>query len=147
MKTKKEDKLIVGYIRSAVKNDLSVKKQEKQIKDYCLKHGHKLSKIFVDNGCSGANLERPEIQALLAEAVAGKISKVVCLDLSRLSRSTSDYLVIKSQLKKYGVEIVCTTGVACNEATSKTMNELIAVINSFQAQLKECKKGHSHKGK
>lgn len=133
MSKNKLQKAIVGYVRSAIQDDLSVKKQEKQIREYCLENGYKLAKILIDNGCSGANTNRPALQELLVEASVGKISKVVCLDLSRLSRNTFEYASIKSQLKKYGVELVCTTGVASNEATSKMEDELIAVMNTFQS--------------
>jgi len=131
MSKNKPQKAIVGYVRSAIQDDLSVKKQEKQIRKYCLENRYKLAKVFIDNGCSGANTNRPALQELLVEASVGKISKVVCLDLSRLSRNTFEYASIKSQLKKYGVKLVCTTGIASNETTSKIEDELIAAMNAF----------------
>lgn len=151
MSKNKLQKAVVGYVRTATlsqgKDGLSLETQKEQITKYCKAKGYKLTKIFSDNGCSGASLQRPGIQELLAEASAEKISKVVCLDLSRLSRNTFEFVFIKSQLKKYGVEVVCTTGVASDEAISQTMEEMMAVINSFQSRLRECKKGRSHKGK
>lgn len=134
MRTNKDKKLIVGYVRSAVEDNLSIKEQEKQIREYCLKNGYELSKVFIDNGCSGANPNRPALQELLIEAVKGNMSKVICLGLDRLSRNPLDYVFIESQLKKYGVEIVTTTGVSTSDvsAVSQTIDELMAVINSLQ---------------
>ncbi len=144
MSKNKLQKAIVGYVRSAIKDDLSVKKQGKQIREYCLENGYKLAKVFIDNGCSGANTNRPALQELLVEVSVGKISKVVCLDLSRLSRNTFEYATIKSQLKKHGVELVCTTGIASNEATAKMEDELIATINAFQSLTHHKKSKEQH---
>lgn len=152
MKSKKQKKAVVGYVRTAaipqVKVDISVDAQEEQIKKYCKAKGYEVTKVFSDNGRSGANLERPGIQALLAEAVAGRIAKVICLDFSRLSRNTMDFLVLKSLLKKNGVEIVDVTGANISEDNfSGVMDEMLAVIESFHSRISECRKSRSHKGK
>ena len=152
MKNNKPQIEVAGYVRTAtipqIKDGVSAETQEKQIKKYCKAIGYKLTKIFSDNGCSGANLERPGLQALLAEASSGKMSKVICLDLSRLSRRTIDYLVLKSLLKKNGVEVITITRAnTSDDSISQTMEEMMAVINSFQPRLRECNKGRGHKGK
>lgn len=152
MSKNKLQKAVVGYVRTATlsqgKDGLSVETQKEQITKYCRAKGYKLTKIFSDNGYSEASLQRPGIQELLVEASTGKISKVVCLDLSRLSRNTFEYVFIKSQLKKYGVEVVTTTGVnTSDDSHSQVLEEMLAVINSLQPRLREEKRSRSHKGK
>jgi len=152
MKNNKLQKVVVGYVRTAtlpqVKDEALVETQEEQITKYCKAKGYKLTKIFSDNGCSGANLQRPGIQELLVEASAGKISKVVCLDLSRLSRNTFEYVFIKSQLKKYGVEVVTTTGVnTSDDSHPQVFEEILAVINSLQPRINGYRESCSNKGK
>lgn len=112
MKTMIERRLTVGYVRSSNKNDLSVKKQEKQIKKYCLKNCREVDKVFADNGYSGANLNRPALQKLLAEASKGNIFNVICLDADRLSRNRKNFLVLKSLFKKREVEIILLSGIS-----------------------------------
>lgn len=139
MKTNKV-KPAVGYIRSATKDDLSVKEQEKSIRKCCADNSYKLADIFVDNGCSGANLNRPALQGLLVEASAGRISKVICLDRSRLSRSTADYLALTSLFKKHEVEAIFISDISANEDSySQSIDELLAVFNSLHSQISKRK--------
>jgi len=143
MKTKKQKKVVVGYVRTAAvsqdRNGLSTKIQGEKIKEFCKAKGYRLSKIFSDSGCSGANLNRPALQELVAEASRGKISKVICIDTDRLSRNTMEYLFLKNFLTKHGTEIVFMTGTPVNgDSFSKCMEEMFAVMNSFQPRLREC---------
>lgn len=143
-----DKKEVVGYVRTScqaqVKDGVSVETQEEQIIKFCKFKGYELTNIFSDSGYSGVNLKRPGIQELLVEASSGKISKVICLDLSRLSRSTFDYVFIKSLLSRFGVEVVTITS---NDAVSRTMEEMMAAINSLQPRIRERKRSRSHKGK
>lgn len=148
MRTKKDSKLTVGYVRSAIKDDLSVKKQEKQIRKYCLENGYKLAKVFVDNGNSGANLIRPAFQDLLAEMSKGNISQVICLDICRLSRNITEYLCLKNLFSKYGTKIITVTEISVNDdAIPKCIDELLATLNSLQPRLNEYKRMQKESGK
>lgn len=46
-----------------------------------------LGEQYEDRGCTGANLERPALQRLLAEIRAGAVDCVVVYKVDRLSRS------------------------------------------------------------
>jgi site-specific DNA recombinase len=46
--------------------------------------------LFIDNGCSGGSLERPELSRLRAAIRAGEVGGVVVYKLDRLSRSVLD---------------------------------------------------------
>lgn len=155
---KKQKKVVVGYVRTAtmpqanksdfVNDSLSVETQEEQITKYCKAKGYKLTKVFSDNGHSGANLKRPGLQVLLAEASAGKIAKVICLDLSRLSRKTADYLLLKSLLKKYGVEIVTISGVnVSDDCVLQMAKGMMAALDDIYFKANRLRRSRSSKGK
>lgn len=134
MKAKKDNKLIVGYVRSAVKNDLSVKSQEKSINDYCLKNGVELAKVFVDNGCSGANLQRPALNKLITEAKAGKIKEIIAYDSARLTRSISDFIALKGLMEQCKVEVRTIMGSTTNP-NDEFFNEILATTNAFYSKV------------
>jgi len=144
MKTKKKNEIVVGYARvdiSQEKAGLSIDVQEEKIRQYCKEKGYSLSKIFVDKGISGTNLKRPALQQLLVEVSKGAISKVVCFDLTRLSRDTKDYLNIRNLLKKNSVEIETVTGqFSNNNPSSNLFEELITTICTFEAQVSKHRK-------
>lgn len=154
----RNNKQIVGYISTAaipqakksdyINDSLSVNKQEKQIREYCRAKGYKLSKIFSDNGHSGASLKRPGIQSLLADVVAGKVSKVICLDLSRLTRNSLDFAVLKSLLEKNQVKVITITGAnTLDTSESKFLEKLLKDINSFYCQVSTNRRNQKRMGK
>src|ERR1700744_3173658 len=46
---------------------------------------------YDDGGISGASLDRPDLQRLLADIVAGKVNIVVVYKVDRLTRSLTDF--------------------------------------------------------
>ncbi|MCL1842879.1 MAG: recombinase family protein [Defluviitaleaceae bacterium] len=74
----------------------SIENQEGLLSKYIEEHSElTLKKIFVDNGETGVNFERPAWNALMQECRQGNINCIVVKDLSRLGRNfieTGDYL-------------------------------------------------------
>ncbi|MFN2505490.1 MAG: recombinase family protein, partial [Acidimicrobiales bacterium] len=60
---------------------------------------------FVDDGVSGARLDRPGLDALRDAAEAGAIDAVVCLTPDRMSRSYAYQVLIADELARHGVVI------------------------------------------
>ena len=54
----------------------------------CLRAG------YDDGGCSGATMERPALQRLLADITAGRVDIVVVYKIDRLTRSLADFAKI-----------------------------------------------------
>jgi len=68
-----------------------------------------LPERYDDGGFTGANMERPALQKLLAAIEAGKIDCVVVYKVDRLSRSLLDFTSILSQFDKRNVSFVAVT--------------------------------------
>lgn len=77
-------------------------------RQYCELHGHNITALFVDNGRSGKDPDRPEFQAMLREAELKKrrFDMIVCLRLDRFMRSALYGLQATEQIRKAGVELV-----------------------------------------
>lgn len=94
METKKE--YIAGlYCRLSKDDDLrgeslSIGTQRSILTDYCEAEGLKVYKVYVDDGFSGLNFERPGFKEMLADIDSGLINMVITKDLSRLGR---DYIM------------------------------------------------------
>lgn len=65
--------------------------------------------VYEDVGISGATLERPALQRLLADVRLGLINRVVCYKLDRISRSVRDFCNLTYELDSKGVALVITT--------------------------------------
>ncbi len=76
-----------------------------------------LPQRYDDGGYTGANMERPALQRLLADIEAGKIDVVVCYKIDRLSRSLLDFAKMMETFEQRGVAFVSITQ-QFNSATS-----------------------------
>jgi site-specific DNA recombinase len=50
-----------------------------------------LPQAYDDGGLSGATMDRPALQQLLADIQAGRVDVVVCYKVDRLTRSLADF--------------------------------------------------------
>lgn len=86
------------YIRvSTARQDqegYSIPLQKERLIAYCKAKGWVVSGVFVDPGHSGSSLERPGMEAMMAEVEAGKYDVVLVYKLDRLSRSQKDTLYL-----------------------------------------------------
>lgn len=104
-------KIIVGiYPRVSSKEQVdgySIDEQIEKLKKYCEAMGWCIYRIYTDPGYSGANMNRPGLQALLADARAGKLDKIVVYKLDRLSRSQKDTMyLIEDVFLANGIDFV-----------------------------------------
>ena len=68
----------------------SIGTQRDMLTDFCNKHNFAIAKIYVDDGYSGTNFNRPGFQELLDDVDNGIVNLVITKDLSRLGR---DYIM------------------------------------------------------
>ena len=81
-------------------------RQVNELTDYCTKVGWSVEAVFC-NKVSGAKRieERTEIMELIAYVKENAISKVVCLEISRLGRNTLEALKVIECLNEHGVSL------------------------------------------
>ena len=66
---------------------MSIASQKTMLTEYVKKQGWKLIDIYVDDGYSGVNFERPNFQRMIHDIEQGRINLVIVKDLSRLGRN------------------------------------------------------------
>jgi len=84
-----------------------------------------LSTRYDDGGYSGATLDRPALQRLLADIEAGKVDCVVVYKLDRLSRSLLDFAKLMDVFDRHNVSFVSVTQ---HFDTSTSMGRLMVNI-------------------
>ncbi len=73
---------------------------------YCETNGWEVVDEFVDDGVTGATIDRPALQQLLRSARANAFDVVVVTDPDRLSRDLVDGLVLERELARADVSVV-----------------------------------------
>ena len=66
---------------------LSIEHQKNILTKYVKEQGWNLIEVYVDDGFSGTNFDRPGVQKLLDDAKTGRINLIIVKDLSRFGRN------------------------------------------------------------
>lgn len=130
----------IAYTRVSTKEQaegFSLAAQKDACQSYAKKLGFKIKKTFTDPGVSGKSLERPGLLALLEYCRNHReISFVVCYKLDRISRQTSDYLIVRQKLAKHGIELLSATEPTGDSPAEKFVETVIASMAEFENSLR-----------
>lgn len=129
----------VGYVRvsteSQVSDGESLKTQRKQIEDHATGKGWELVRIYEDAGVSGSKAaNRPDLNRLMKDCQTnGAFKYVIFTKFSRFARNTRDFLEYRDELKKRGVNIVCThENIDDSTHTGELMLTLLAAVAQWE---------------
>lgn len=120
------------YLRLSKDDDqagesFSIGTQRSILMDYCQSNQYEVSNIYIDDGYSGMNFDRPGFHRLLSDIEQGLINMVITKDLSRLGRDyimTGYYSEIYFQAKE-----VRYIAIGDNFDTEKSNNEIAPFKN------------------
>jgi site-specific DNA recombinase len=87
-----------GYIRVSTdeqaEHGISLPSQKSRITSYCQSQGWNLHDLYMDDGYSGKDLNRPGISKLIDDVKEHKIDTIIVIKLDRLSRRQKDVLYL-----------------------------------------------------
>src|SRR5271166_1478186 len=89
---------------------------------------------YVDDGYSGARLDRPGLDALRDAAEAGLIQRVWCLSPDRLARAYAYQVLVLDELDRFGVTVAFTDspGLAADDPQSVLLTQVQGVIAEYE---------------
>jgi site-specific DNA recombinase len=87
-------------------SDASIEDQVRLCEERAKREGYGVVETYADRAVSGASMLRPGLQALMADALAGRFTVVVAEALDRLSRDQADVAAIYMRLSFAGVRIL-----------------------------------------
>lgn len=100
--------------------------------EYAKRNGHKLFRLYADEGISGTSLKkREEFKRLLLDAELGLFDMVVVKDISRFARNTVDALQSIRKLKSMGISTLFLT------ANMDSMGDSEFILTLFSAMAQE----------
>lgn len=104
-------------------------RQVNELTDYCSRVGWSVEATFC-NKISGAKTieERTEIQELIAYVKTHEISRVVCLEISRLGRNTLEALKVIQCLNEHGVSLYVKNYNLSTLNPDGTVNQVASLI-------------------
>lgn len=72
---------------SAEHESMSIGNQKAMLTDYVKRQGWEIGDIYIDDGYSGTNFERPDFKRMISDIENGRLNMVIVKDLSRLGRN------------------------------------------------------------
>jgi site-specific DNA recombinase len=66
----------------------------------------KIVHVYREEGKSGKDTERPELQRLLSDIANGKINTVLCTKIDRITRSLIDFYKLNDTFKKHHIDFI-----------------------------------------
>ena len=94
------------YCRVANEDDDAIANQESILRKYSAEHGYDNITVYVDNGVSGLNFDRPALSRLETDIAAGNIGTVIVRNFDRIGREfimAQDWIV---NIRRKGVSFI-----------------------------------------
>ena len=76
----------------------SVTNQKSLLQSYARQQGLTIYDIYVDDGWSGTNFDRPDFRRMIGDIESGRVNMVITKDLSRLGR---DYIMTGHYMERF----------------------------------------------
>src|SRR6185437_13145544 len=140
-------KYIALYIRVSTEEqarvqDGSLVSQRKRLEEYVDGQNRrdpdwgKIIDVYVDEGRSAKDMNRPEFQRLLADVRSGRVNLILASELSRMSRSIRDFCDIWDLFKKHNTNFI-TLREQFDTTTAAGEMMVVNLINFAQVERKQ----------
>lgn len=111
----------------------SISSQRELVRSYVREHDDmELFDIYVDDGYSGTNFDRPEFKRMMADIEAGNVNCVIVKDLSRLER---DYIeagrLIQKTFPAFHVRFIAVTDSFDSQTADHNTKSLVLPVKNF----------------
>jgi hypothetical protein len=100
----------VLYCRAAKGGMDAIELQLKRLRSYAERNGYAACAAAWDCNASGASMERPALQKLLAGVRSGDVGRVIACDTARLARDTIRFRELASLFADCGAELIAVVG-------------------------------------
>lgn len=111
---------------------LSIENQKLILTKYVKEQGWNLIDIYVDDGYSGTDFERPGVQRLLDDAKVGKINLIICKDLSRFGRN---YIQVGQYIDylfpSYNIRFIALNDNVDTASKDSSAMDMMPIVNLF----------------
>lgn len=92
----------------------------------------KVEMVCLDEGYSGAYLDRPGLDRVRDASVAGLIDAVVVLCPDRLARNYVHQMIVLEELNRFGVKVVFCEGGAADDPHGRLLVQIQAAVAEFE---------------
>lgn len=125
------------YLRVSTKNKgQDVNTQLIPIKEYCLRSGFEIYKVYSDIGESGSKESRPEFDIMLKDLRNNKFKAIAVYKLDRIGRSMQHLLKLFEEFNKRGIEFISLTqNIDTTTPEGRMFLKMLMVLGEYERDL------------
>jgi DNA invertase Pin-like site-specific DNA recombinase len=117
-----------------ITESLSIENQKFILRKHIQDEGWNEFDIYVDDGFTGVNFERPAVKRLIADVKRGKVNFVLCKDLSRFGRNHLEVGSVIDEFVVSGVRFVALKdNIDSNDPRSMEMMPVMNLFNEYHS--------------
>ena len=139
----------IAYIRVSdprqVTDGNSLATQERLVRDFAVRQGYELGRVFIEPGESAKTDDRPVLKEMLSFCAAnkGSVELLIIPKIDRLARNTYDYTGLKLRLNRYGVRLVSVGERIEDSPVGRFTESILASVAQFDNEIRgeRCKGG------
>src|SRR5215475_1950198 len=113
----------------------TIDSQVSEIDRFARDKGWIVSGVYKDDGWSGAQLMRPNLDRLRDDASKGVFDAVLINDVDRLARDVSHLGIVKRDLERHAVQVIFRKLPAENSPTHNLMVNILGSFAEFEREL------------
>jgi site-specific DNA recombinase len=115
---------------------VSLDEQQERLKSYCRAMGwNEEPLIFVDDGYSAKDIDRPQLNRLLNQVKKGTISKILVTKLDRLSRRLLDLLKLIDTFQEHNVSFISISeSFDTNTPSGRLTLQVLGAVAEFERE-------------
>jgi len=119
-----------------VQHGFSLNAQQDSLQGYAKALGYDIFKVYREEGKSGKDMKRVEMQQMLSDAKEKKFSAIFIYKLDRFSRSLKDLILTIDQLKEWGIDFVSLSDrIETASAQGKLMFHIVSAFAEFERNI------------
>lgn len=120
------------------KHGYSLTKQELECKNFAVRNGYNILKIFKEEGVSAKSTNRPKLQELIKYCNENKkaVDYIIVWRFDRFTRNLEDQTALFSKLGKYGIRVLSVTENNEENATGNLMRNIIGSFAQYEIDVK-----------
>lgn len=119
---------------SRQEQEKTIASQLEALKTYAATHGHQIVSEgeFLDDGFSGARLDRPALDRLRDGARAGNFEAILILSPDRLSRKYAYQVLILEELERFGAKVVFLEQPPLDDPSSRLLVQIQGAVAEYE---------------
>lgn len=127
----------------------TIESQLVELRSYAEAQGRGLPVEFVDDGYSGAMLERPELDRLRDAVAAGEVNMILGLCPDRLSRNFLHLGILVEEFGKHGARVVFLNQPAEDTPENRLLVQIQGAVSEYERTkiLDRTRRGRQHKAR